>query len=411
MLRYLITRLAVMGLLAGCRVAQPEPTARALPESASIDASVQRLMAAANVPGLAVALIDHGRIAYLKTFGLRDIGTAAPLNPDTVMYGASLTKATFAYLVMQLVDAGRIDLDQSIAAYLPKPLPEYEKYADLAGDDRWRRLTPRMLLSHTAGFPNFRFFTREGGFQQDAKLGFWFEPGARFSYSGEGINLLQFVIEQGLGLDVGQLMQQRVFDRFAMRRSSMTWRPDFAEDFANGYDQAGNSLGHKRRGSARAAGSMDTTPADYARFLAGLQRGEGLSVASKKEMLRPQIAIDSVQQFPPQLIDTSEDNRGIALSYGLGWGLFQSAQGPAYFKEGHDDGTNNYVLCIEGRQACLMLLSNSSNAEGIFKYLADDLLGATCLPWFWENYIPYDHPELREPAARSQHHPPCDRPG
>ncbi|MDB5973032.1 MAG: serine hydrolase [Hydrocarboniphaga sp.] len=398
--------LLLCALLAGaCSGLRPAPA------GPHIDQSVQRLMSAAKVPGLAVALVEHGQLAYLKTYGLRDVESAAPLNPDTVMYGASLTKATFAYLVMQLVDDGRIDLDQSIAAYLPKPLPEYEKYSDLAGDERWRMITPRMLLSHTAGFPNFRFFTRDGVYRQDAKLSFWFEPGARFSYSGEGINLLQFVIEQGLGLDVGQLMQQRVFDRFGMRRSSTTWRDDFAADNATGYDEAGKALGHKRRGSTRAAGSMDTTPADYARFLAGLQRGEGISAASKKEMLRPQIEIDSVQQFPPQLTDSTTDNRGIALAYGLGWGLFRSSQGPAYFKEGHDDGTNNYVLCIENRQACLMLLSNSSNAEGIFKYLADDLLGPTCLPWFWQNYIPYDHPELREPSARDQHHLPCDEPG
>jgi CubicO group peptidase (beta-lactamase class C family) len=133
-------------------------------------------------------------------------------------YGASLTKAAFAYMVMQLVDEGRLELDAPIARYLPKPLPQYPKYADLASDARWERLTPRMLLSHTSGFPNFRFLNPDG------KLDFKFDPGTRYAYSGEGINLLQFVLEAGLGLKVGQEMQRRVFDRFDMKRTSMVWR-------------------------------------------------------------------------------------------------------------------------------------------------------------------------------------------
>jgi CubicO group peptidase (beta-lactamase class C family) len=57
-----------------------------------------------------------------------------PLTPGTVMYGASQTKATFAYMVMQLVDEGKVDLDRSIADYLLMPLPDYPKYADLTDD-------------------------------------------------------------------------------------------------------------------------------------------------------------------------------------------------------------------------------------------------------------------------------------
>ena len=88
------------------------------------------------------------------------------------MYGASLTKAVFAYTVLQLVDEGRIGLDVPIDRYLDKPLPDYteaaveDKYArwsDLAGDERWRKLTPRILLTHSAGFANFGFLEPDGG--------------------------------------------------------------------------------------------------------------------------------------------------------------------------------------------------------------------------------------------------------
>ena len=369
---------------------------------AQIDRTVGELMTAAHVPGLALALINDGRVVFVKAYGARDLEQKLPLEDDTIMYGASLTKAAFAYMVMQLVDEGVIDLDKSIADYLPKPLPAYEKYADLSGDERWRKFTPRILLSHTTGMPNFRFLNESG------KLDIKFEPGTRYAYSGEGINLLQFVIEQGLGKNVGELMQTRVFDRFRMARTSMVWRADFAANVATGYDESGKPLGHKKRESVRAAGSMDTTIADYAAFLAGVMRGEGLSAKSRREMLRAQIAIHSVQQFPTLLPATTHDNDGIELSYGIGWGLFKSPKfGPAFFKEGHDDGTNNYALAFDQGRTALLVLSNSSNGDSTFRYLADRVLGETCLPWFWESYVPYDHPELRKPEAMAQPHPPC----
>ncbi len=373
---------------------------------AALDSEVERLMRDAKVPGLALAVIDDGRIVHLKAYGRRDLERQLPLTTDTVMYGASLTKSAFAYATMSLVESGKLDLDRSIAGYLPKPLPEYEKYADLAGDERWRKLTARILLSHRSGFANFRYFTPQG-YDENGKLKFYFEPGSRYAYSGEGINLLQFVIENGLGVDVGALMQRQVFDRFGMKNTGLTWREPFAANLAIGYDEQGKPLGHKQRGSVRAAGSMDTTIADYANFLAGLSRGEGISVGAKAELLRPQVRIRSVQQFPTLLEDTTADNDGIALSYALGWGVFRSSQGPAFFKEGHDDGTNNYALCLQDSRRCVLILSNSSNGESIFKYLADAALGPTCLPWYWDSYIPYDHPEWRGAEARKQPHPPC----
>ncbi len=368
---------------------------------AQVDGVVTRLMEAGRVPGLGLAIVDGDRIVHLKAYGLRDVEAKEPLTTGTVMYGASLTKAAFAYMVMTLVEEGRIDLDRPIGSYLQRPLPDYEKYRDLTGDPRWQRLTPRMLLSHTSGFPNWRWFN------DDERLDIKFEPGARYAYSGEGIRLLQFVMEEGIGLPVGTLMQSRVFDRFGMHRTAMTWRDDFAPDVALGHDEQGRPIGHDRRDEVDAAGSMDTTVADYARFLAGVLRGDGLGESARREMLSPQVAIHSTQQFPTTAKGTTSDNRGIELAYGLGWGLFTSPHGRAYFKEGHDDGWNNYAVTFEERRIALLLMANSSNGESIFKYLVDALLGETCMPWFWEGYVPYDRPELRLAEALEQPHPPC----
>ena len=350
-----------------------------------IDSEVERLMTEGRVPGLALALIQNGKPLYVKSYGLRNVEGKQPLGNDTVMYGASLTKLAFAYMVMQLVDEGKVNLDQPISTYLKNPLPDYLKYADLAGDPRWKSLTSRILLDHTPGFPNFRFLNPDG------KLDFKFDPGTRYAYSGEGINLLQFVLEEGLGLGVGKEMQRRVFDRFGMARTGMTWRDDFAPNVADGYDVNGKLEGHHRRGSVRAAGSMDTTITDFAKFMAAFMRGEGLSAAARAEMLRPQIAITSAHQFPTLDVTLNPANRMIGLSSGLGLVLFKSPYGVAFYKGGHDDWTDNLVVCVESKKQCILLLSNSMRGEVIYPALVKSVFGDSGLPWTWE-YNPEGSP-------------------
>ena len=347
-----------------------------------IEAMVKEAMSSRDVPGLGVALIHEGRVTFAKTYGDRSLQPKLPLQVETVMYGASLTKATFAWFVMQLVDEKKITLDRPIAEYLAKPLPEYPRYRDLAGDARWKQLTFRMLLNHTTGFANFRWI------EPDKKLRFHRDPGTRYGYSGEGIMLAQFVVEAGLKLDVGQEMQRRIFDRFGMTRTSMTWRHDFAKNFAQGYNEEGGLVPHDQRESVSAAGSMDTSLHDWSRFLAVVARGEGLSRESKAEMIRLQIEIDSERQFPTITEARTEKWRSIRLGYGLGWGVFETPYGHAFFKEGHDDGTANYALCIEEKRACILLLSNSTRAEAIFVSLVHRLLGEVPIPAEWEGYGP-----------------------
>src|SRR6185312_17072903 len=105
------------------------------------------------------------------------------------MTSASLSKAAFATVVMRLVQQRKLDLDKPVYQYLPNPLPEYPSYADLSGDPRYKKITLRMLLSHTTGFANWR------AFEDDHKLKIHFEPGTRYAYSGEGIELGQLVVE------------------------------------------------------------------------------------------------------------------------------------------------------------------------------------------------------------------------
>jgi len=379
-------------LAAGPVLAQKAPVFHTLDgrilRPADIDRTVQQLMDSARVPGLAVALLEDNKVRYLHTYGYRNVATKAPLEPQTAMYGASFSKAVFAYLVMQLVQEKRLDLDKSLADYLPKPLPEYEAYQDLAGDVRWRRLTARMALTHTTGLPNLRWI------EPDKKLRFKFEPGARYGYSGEGLQLLQLVVETITKQGLVQLSEERVFRPLGMAHTSYVWQPAFEQNYALGYDEQGKALEKRKRTKAGAAGSLETTPADYAAFLAAVMQDKGLTPATKREMTRLQVRIPFKTQFGPlAAVPAPDSNRSIRLGYGLGWGTFESPYGHAYFKEGHDDGWENHSVIFDGRKVGLLLMGNSSNADKIFKALLEKLLGDKATPWQWENYVPYQYAE------------------
>ena len=285
-----------------------------------IDSTVAKLMQAAEVPGVGLALFNNGQLVYLKAYGIRDKEKNLPLTVDSVMTGASLSKVAFAYLVLQLADERVLDLDKPVSEYLPKPLPEYTNYADLADDERYKRITTRMLLSHTGGFANWRWV------EDDRKLKIHFDPGSRFAYSGEGIDLLQLVVETATHESIEKLMQEHIFQPFGMTRSSMIWEPSFDGDYAIGYDEYGRPLGAEKRLKADAAGSLLTTPHDFALFLQAVIQGKSLS----KEMhwvvtLSPQIEILSKHEFPTPSADVTEQNKPIRLSYGLAWGLYWDA--------------------------------------------------------------------------------------
>jgi CubicO group peptidase (beta-lactamase class C family) len=386
-LRAVATLVALCAPVNAIQAASPVQEVRLLDGTkvppSKIERTVTRLMQAGRVTGLAIAVINGGEIVYAEGFGKRNVEQGLPLTTSTVMSGASFTKSVFAHLVMQLVDQRAIDLDRPVEQYLDKPLPEYEEYKDLAGDERYHRITARMLLSHTSGFPNWRWFTG------DQKLRIYFAPGSKYAYSGEGIRLLQLVVEAITQRPMGDLIQERVFDRFGMARTGMVWRAEFESDYAIGYDEQGKPLGHNRRINAGAAGSMDTTISAFARFLRAVVRGEGLTKATRDAMLDPQVRIISKQQFPTLSTDTTDDNDEIGLSYGLGWGLFWLPYGKAFFKEGHDDGWENHCVCYEAPKSCIVLMSNSSNGDGIFKEVLEKVIGDRFTPWYWENYIPY----------------------
>jgi CubicO group peptidase (beta-lactamase class C family) len=379
-----VAALAISLWVGGC-AHPPAPTRAQAVDLGRIDETVRLAMAATGAKGLAVAVVEGGQVVFSKAYGVRDAG-GAPLREDTVMYAASLTKAAFGYLVMQLVEEGRLGLDVSIANYLPQPLPSYASsdiirrysaFAGLAGDERWRKLTARILLTHSGGFSNFYFL------EPDRQLRIHFEPGSRYAYSGDGLILLQFVLEQGLGIDVGAEMHRRLFTPNGMTRSSLIWRTDFRPNLADGFGSDGRVEPHDERSRVRASGSLDTTISDIGRLAASYVRGDGLSAAARAELVRIHLPIATRSQFPP-FQEPRFPRPFPSIGAGLGVIAFNGPQGAGFFKGGHNDFTANTWVCLEANKRCVVILANDVRAEPAFPAIVTSILGESGVPWAWE---------------------------
>lgn len=359
--------------------------------SSLLDVKIESLIKVANVHGLGVTVFNKNKIVYSKTFGYKNFEKKEPLNKESNIYGASLSKAVFAVFIMKLVENGQIDLDKPLYQYLPKPIYEYQpqkkwhdNYADFKTDTLYKNITARMCLNHTTGLPNWRWD------EPDQKLRIGRSQGKRYSYSGEGMVFLQVVLEKYFGKSLEQMMDETIFKPLGMSNSAYTWLPHFEKDFAYGHMPNGNLYEKDKDNEARAASTLETTLADYNKFVKAVLNHSILSKNSTDKMFSNEISIRSIAQFGPLRLRDSPANEAIKLGYGLGWVVLQSPYGTGAFKEGHGDGFQHYSIIFPKKGTGITIMSNSDKAEGIFKELLEFSIGDTYTPWAWENYIPYN---------------------
>ena len=348
--------------------------------TADAEAFARQTLTKHNVTGAQIAVLNNGRLVWSMSHGLRQRNPDLPMTNDTVTWAASITKGLFGAYVAHLVERKQFSLDTPIARLLPNPLDTYEPYkstaTELVKDPRWQSVTPRILLSHTSSLHNFAFL------EPDQKMHLRAEPGTAYRYSGDGLNIVQFVIEQQQGRPLDQLMQDAFFTPLQMTRTGMIFRKEFESNIADRFNADGNFIAKTRRFPARASGNMSTTAEDLARFAAHILN------TKTGDLFQPQFQIRTRHQFPqadnePEGIEAKQTG----LAYGLGWGLLTKTKfGPAFFKEGHGDGAQNFMICFTRSKSCMILLTNSDNGERAFRPLLETILGNTVSPWEWHGY-------------------------
>lgn len=314
------------------------------------------------VPGLAFAVAADGSVVAERAFGVADLGAARPLATSHVFQAASLAKCVTAWTVLQLAEAGRVDLDAPIARYVERwRLPPSAFDHSLA--------TVRRILSHTAGLslPDYPGFepsrplpTLEASLAGETNGGGDLRvvepPGARFRYSGGGFALLQLAIEELTGERFAARVARTVFAPLGMTRSTFDPGSPLLDSAATGHDPQGHALPFYRLDGAAAAGLV-TTAGDLARFAAAHLPGPHGEPAGRGVVSPSAI----VAMTTPHVRTGRRD--GLWALYGLGFEVEQRADGRTIV--GHHGMNRGWraLAAIEpaGRRA-IALLANSDAA-------------------------------------------------
>jgi hypothetical protein len=338
-----------------------------------VETDFLRLTTEATVPGLAAAIIQDGRLDRHVCCGVRRAQSARVVDENTVFEAASLTKPVFAHMVLQLVDQGYLSLDAPLGDHLPNYVP---------GDHRASTITPRRVLSHSTGLPNWR--------NAEWPLKSHFPPGDRFSYSGEGFLYLQKAVEAITRKQAHILVEQLVFEPFAMTQSSLIWNSRFDTNRAYPHDDFGRPALSFKPGEANAAWSLQTTTSDFARFLLAVLDGSRLKPESAELWLRPQI---EVRHHGAECLGPSDGTVATGVAWGLGWGL-EPAEG-TFFHWGDIPGGRAFTIgSIHDRHA-LVIFTNGAAGLSIMPELVAHFMPGDRPSLVWLDYARHNSPPRR----------------
>ncbi len=311
-----------------------------------IDDFVASEIPVSGTPGVAYAVVEGGEI-YSGARGEILTGSGRRISRDTPFVIGSISKSFTAVAVMQLVEAGGVDLDAGISQYL-------EAFSDSPGAS----VTIRQLLSHTSGYSTFqgndtlgdRSHGADALQRQAERIAAWepaYQPGARWDYSNANYYVLGALIETVSGRDFASYIEAEILEPVGMAQSFV----------ADGETHDGIARGHtpwfggKRAVPASATdrmsapvGGVISTARDTARYLAVLMNGEDdiISAQSKSDMTRP--ASD------------------VAPFYGFGWYL--DADDGTVFHSGLTPGVETLAIMVPSEQKGVVILLNSGSGMG-----------------------------------------------
>lgn len=341
--------LALLALLVGCLPNKSLLTEKPILEvSEKLDAVVPALMKQADVVGLSLSVIRSGQLAISKSYGYADLDNKRVINQHTVFRAASLGKPIFAYVVLALVQHGKLNLDKPLFHYLDEKVIE--------SDSRSLLITARMVLSHTTGLTNFN---------KGMAPEFQFEPGSGFQYSGHAYQYLQTVIEHIERDSFESLATKYVFGPVSMSQSSFVWRDNYQNVVAHSYNKSQTKSMSTQVDEAFAAWSLYTTANDYAKFVQHIMLQATAVNSVSSELLKPQFQV-------------ARD-----VKWGLGWGIQDTKPNPSFWHWGSLGGFRHYVVAYPSEKIAVLVMSNSSEAFKIVEDLMTQSIGGAYPSYAW----------------------------
>lgn len=284
--------------------------------SDSLDLFLQAKMRQLRIPGLQLAVIRHGKIIRTGQYGLANVQDSVPVTGQTRFTINSITKAFVGVAVMQLVEAGKLDLSVPVSRYLAG-LPA-----------AWQPVTVRQLLTHTSGLPDImpddEMVTEENESAAWTKVQTQpmdFAPGEKFAYNQTNYLLLGKIIDKLSGQPFIQFIQERQLNVVGMPRTTFGDAHDVLPYGARGYTYYHNSNGQMRRGNQlrntfetfppmlRTAAGMSSTAEEVARWIIALQQGQLLKTTSLPTLWTPGNLNNGTQRGFSRMLN----------GYALGW--------------------------------------------------------------------------------------------
>lgn len=326
----------------------------------SIDSFLQSKMKEQNIPGVSIALINDSKVVYHQTFGFANKEKELPVTNKTIFEGASISKSVFASFVMTYVEEGKLDLD--------KPLYQYLPYPDIEHDDRYKKITARIVLSHRSGFPNWR----EN--EKDKKLIIKFEPGTDYEYSGEGYQYLAMVLKHIDGTDWNGLedtFQKKIAKPLGLKHTTFIEDDYTMKNKAEPYKNNGewidwkNEYWYKKdKGVFVPAASIRTEPIDFSKWMIGVMNKKVLSESSYDTLLKHYSSM-------------SEPEAETQLYYCLGFVTANRIFTTSYWHGGTNDGFTCFYFMDTSKKWGYVVFTNSEYGETLGYRLLDYFLEET----------------------------------
>lgn len=347
--------------------AAPDATAPAKPTGRF--AEVERLMkstrAAMKIPGIAVTVVEHDQIVWSGADGLADLEQQVPATPRTVWRVASASKPIAATATMQLVEQGKVKLDEPIWTYLPW----YPRKGDAV-------VTVRHILTHTSGirhydyeagekesaeyFPTVEAGSHVNGVDQEPLQ---FTPGTKYLYSSYAYLLLAGIVEKASGLSYEGWLREKIFGPAGMTSSSLDRNRELVAHRARFYRKTDSGAAvvnapYVDSSYKWAAGGVLASADDLARFAIALDTGKLLGADTRKQVY-------AVKEIP-----------NVKTDYGFGWHVSTDKDGRMWAEHsGGATGGAAYLLHCPGDGLAISILCNLER-PGDLKKLAMDMARA-----------------------------------
>lgn len=347
-------------LLAGCNNENEKQIESLLGPKFSekqIDNFIDKQMEYLEMPGLSIAIINNGQVVYHRVKGFADKENKLPITTSSIFEGASISKSVFGYFVLTFVEDGSLDLD--------KPLYEYLPYPDIEDDERYKKITARMILSHRSGLPNWR-----DDYEKN-QLFLKFDPGTDYFYSGEGYQYLALVLRNLLNTNWAGLeeeFQKRVANPLEMKHTKFIQDDFIRQHKVKPYDKELNKIDKSKMEWWLERDSVFVAPTtihsesiDFSKWIIAMINEEGLSQEGFNTLFKTHSEIGG--------------NKIMKSDYSLGFGKTTILNSKVFFSHnGNNTGFSSLFMFDKKKGWGLVYFTNSEFGDAFGNKLIYEFL-------------------------------------